>query len=149
MKEQIPLLNFLRSNRFILYVAIFSVLCLSPNTYYVFHQLSVFIHPYREIFSGLVASLVAASIMIYTLRKNFKVAKYYSIFEVSISAYYYIDMLGWDWRLIPAFSFTLMLPVSVFYYTKEIDVDTENIEVTRWLERNPGKRPSDFYKQNT
>lgn len=149
MKENIPLLNFLRSNRFILYVAFFTVLFLSPNTYYVFYSFSVFIFPYREIASGGVALIVAASIMIYTLRKNFRVAKYYSIFEISISAYYYITMIGWDWGLIPAMSFTLMLPISVYYYTKEIDVDINNDdpEMMRWLEKNPHKRPTDYYKE--
>lgn len=151
MKENIPLLNFLRSNKFILYVAIFTVIVLAPNTYYVFHKLSVFISPYREIVSGGVALLVAASIMIYTLRKNFEVAKYYSMFEVGISAYYYVDMLGYDWRLIPAFMFTLMLPVSVYGYTKEIDVDInqDDEQMNKWLEANPDKRPTDYYKRNS
>lgn len=150
MKEQIKLLNFLRSNRFILYVAIFTVIFLAPNTYYVFYSFSVFASPYREIASGGVAAIVAASIMIYTLRKNYTVAQYYSWFEISISAYYYIRMVvGWDWGLVPALSFTLMLPISVYYYTKEIDVDVEdnNPELLKWLEQNPNKRPSDFYSK--
>lgn len=150
MKENIVLLNFIRSNKFILYVAIFTVLFLAPNTYYVFYSLSVFDYPYREIASAGVSLLVAASIMIYTLRKNFSVAKYYSIFEVSISAYYYITMIGLDWALIPAFSFTLMLPVSVYGYTKEIDVDVKDSEnMNRWLEDHPDKRPTDYFKENT
>lgn len=144
MKESIPLLNFIRSNKFILYVAIFTVLFLAPNTYYVFHTLSVFASPYREIASAGVSLIVAASIMIYTLRKNFKVARYYSLFEITISAYYYINMIGWDWALIPAFSFTLMLPISVFYYTKEIDVDIEDT-VNKWQDQHPKSRPSEFF----
>jgi hypothetical protein len=149
MKENIRLLDFLRSNRFILYVAIFTVIFLAPNTYYVFYSFSVFISPYREIASAGVSGIVAASIMIYTLRKNFQVAKYYSLFEISISAYYYITMIGWDWGLIPAISFTLMLPVSVYHYTKEIDVgvDYDNQEMQKWLEINPNKRPTDYYKE--
>lgn len=148
MKEQIRLLNFLRSNRFILYVAMFTVLFLTPNTFYVFHKLSVFPSPWREVVSGGVALIVAASIMIYTLRKNYKVAQYYCYFEIVISGYYYVEMLGWDWRLIPAMAFTLMLPVSVAHYTKEIDVDIEydDPELVKWLERNPNKRPIDYYK---
>lgn len=149
MKENIPLLNFIRSNKFILYVAIFTVLFLSPNTYFVFHTLSIFISPYREIASAGVALIVAASIMIYTLRKNYMVAQYYSWFEISISAYYYIDMLGVSWKLIPAISFTLMLPLSVYYYTKEIDVniDFDSNAMDQWLENNPTKTPSDFYRK--
>lgn len=152
MKEHIPLLNFLRSNRFILYVAIFTVITLSPNTYFVFYSFSVFASPYREIASALVAAIVAASIMIYTLRKNYEVAQYYSLFEVVISGYYYIGMVvnGFGWELIPMLAFTIMLPVSVFYYTKEIDVDIDydDKDLKIWLEQNPTKRPSDFYRKN-
>lgn len=144
MKDHIPLLEFLRSTRFILYVAIFTVVFLAPNTYWVFYQLSVFISPYREIASVGVSGVVAASIMIYTLRKNYEVAKYYSYFEMTISAYYYISMLGWDWRLIPALSFTIMLPISVFHYTKEIEVSVEFKEMEKYLEDNPRQRPTDF-----
>lgn len=152
MKEQIALLNFLRSNRFILYVAIFTVIALSPTTYFVFYSFSIFISPYREIASGGVATIVAASIMIYTLRKNYRVALYYSWFEVSISAYYYIAMVvGWDWALIPALSFTVMLPISVYHYAKEIDVDVDYGEdaLNRWLDANPGKRPEEYYRKKT
>lgn len=149
MKENIALLNFIRSNRFILYVAIFTVIILSPTTYFVFHSLSVFIFPYRELASAGVALIVASSIMIYTLRKNYKVAMYYSLFEISIGAYYYITMLGWDWALIPAFSFTLMLPISVYHYTKEIDVEIDQDAMDRYLEENPTKRPSDFLRKNS
>src|SRR6478736_8168944 len=56
MKDNIFLLNFIRSNRFILYVAIFTVLFLSPNTYFVYYSLSIFSSPYREIASGGVAA---------------------------------------------------------------------------------------------
>lgn len=148
MKENIPMLNFLRSNRFILYVALFTVIFLAPNTYYVFHSFSVFIFPYREIASAGVSIIMAASIMIYTLRKNYRVAKYYSMFEVSISAYYYITMIGLDWGLIPALSFTIMLPVSVYHYTKEIDVDVNYDDLADFLDKNPSKRPSDYLKNN-
>ncbi len=147
MKENIPLLNFIRSNRFILYVAIFTVIFLAPNTYYVFHSFSAFVSPYREIASAGVSMIVAASIMIYTLRRNFRVAKYYSIFEVSISAFYYIDMIGLQWGLIPALSFTLMLPISVYHYTKEIDVGISPDEVDGFQNQNPEKRRTEFFEK--
>lgn len=148
MNDKIPLLNLLRSNKFILYVAIFTVIFLAPNTYYVFHMFSVFIFPYREIASAGVALIVAASIMIYTLRKNYTVAKYYSFFEITISAYYYITMIGWDWALIPALSFTLMLPISVYHYTKEIDQTIDIEEMDKYLNKEVKQRPSDFIEKN-
>lgn len=154
MKDKIVLLEFLRSNKFILYVAIFTVLVLSPTTYFVFHSFSIFIPPYREIASAGVAAIVAASIMIYTLRKNYKVAMYYSLFEVTISAYYYIAMVvGWDWALIPALSFTLMLPISVYHYSKEIDVDLREEPpfdfkaLEQWLEENPNSKPTEYFEK--
>lgn len=148
MKERIKLLDFFRSTRFILYVAIFTVVFLAPNTFYVFRSISVFISPWREIASGGVSVIVAASIMIYTLRKNYEIAKYYSYFEITISAYYYISMLGWSWALIPALSFTIMLPVSVYHYTKEIDVGPDFKEMEEYLELYPKERPTDYVKKN-
>ena len=96
--------------------------------------------------------------MIYTLRKNYKVALYYSWFEVTISAYYYIAMVvGFDWALIPALSFTIMLPISVYYYSKEIDVELPNEEqiarerdfkdLEKWLENNPNGRPTEYFQK--
>lgn len=152
MKEEIRLLEFLRSNKFILYVALFTVIALSPTTYFVFYSFSIFIPPYREIASGAVAAIVAASIMIYTLRKNYKVALYYSLFEVTISAYYYIAMVvGWDWALIPALCFTLMLPTSVYYYSREIDVnlklEDDFKQLEEWMEKNPQGRPTEYFRK--
>jgi len=121
------LIDFMRSKSFMLAVAIFSVLWLTPNTYYVYISFSAFESPWRELAGAGIALIVAASIMIYTIRKNEKVAYYYSLFEISISAYYYISMIGWDWGLIPALSLTIMLPISVKGYTSEIK-EQEGIE---------------------
>lgn len=149
MKEEIKLLEFLRSNKFVLYIAIFTVIFLAPNTYFVYYSFSVFKAPYREIASAGVSVIVAASILIYTLRKNYRMAKYYSLFEVTISAYYYITMIGWDWGLIPAMGFTLVLPASVYHYTKEIDVKVpvSKEDILEFLETNPTKRPTEFSKE--
>lgn len=118
--NELKLLRFLQSDQFILYVAIFTVIFLSPNTYYVYDNLSRLITPYREIASAGAALITSASIMIYTLRKNYAVAEYYAWFEMSISAYYYIETIGFDWPLIPALSFTIMLPLSLKGYSREI-----------------------------
>lgn len=142
------MLNQIKNNSFVGWAAIFTVLFLAPNTYYVYHSFSVFTSPYREIASLGVALIVAASILIYTLRKNFRVAKYYTIFEVSISAYYYINTIGLDWGLIPALGFTLILPVSVYYYSREFDKDNVNIWKKNYDELNKcfGESAQDFYK---
>lgn len=120
------MLNKIKSNSFMGWAAIFTVLFLAPNTYFVYHYFSVFVSPWREIASLGVALIIAASILIYTLRRNFVVAKYYTFFEILISSYYYINTIGWDWGLIPAFGFTLILPISVYYYSREFDSDINN-----------------------
>lgn len=130
------------------WVAIISVIFLAPNTYFVYHSFSVFTSPWREIASAGVSLIVAASILIYTLRKNFRVAKYYTIFEVSISAYYYINTIGWDWGLIPALGFTLILPISVYYYSREFDSEEGISWEKNYHELNKcfGESAQDYYK---
>jgi len=163
MEEEIKLLEFLRSKRFILYVTIFTVIWLAPNSYYVFFSFCVFKPIYREITSGGIALIIASAIMIYTLRKNHTMATYYAWFEFSISAYYYISTIGLDWGLIPALSFAAIMPLSVKNYAKEIENKIEenatiapkneqkhtekpNYQqaLTRFLNENPTKKPSDF-----
>lgn len=147
MKE----LNILRSQRFVVYVALFTVIFLSPNTYFVFYSFSVFIEPWRTIASGGVALIIASAIMIFTVRKNKKVALNFALFEVMVSIYYYIDVLGLSWALIPAFGFALILPYSVSKYTDEIDKFDSIVDLRRdyeqrvndFMDKNPTSKPHD------
>jgi len=161
MKE----IQILRSQRFIIYVAMFTVIFLSPNTYFVYYSFSVFTEPWRMIASAGVALIVASAIMLFTVRKNKAVALNFALFEVMVAGYYYIDVLGLSWALIPAFGFALILPYSVSKYTNEIDVDIapppvvvaplepQTIEelrrdyerrVNEFMDKNPHARPSDI-----
>jgi hypothetical protein len=115
------LLKFLQSNDFALYLAIASVIFLAPNTYFVFHSFSQLAPIFKEIQAGGVCSILSGAILFYTLRKNYDMAKYFCWFEVFISCYYYITLVGWDWNILPAFGFATVLPLSVFYYSKEIE----------------------------
>jgi hypothetical protein len=164
MKEEIKLLDFIRSTRFILYVAIATVIALSPNSYFVYHKYCVYLSPFREIFSGLVALIVAASITIFTVRKNLKVALYFAYFEITVSAYYYIIQEGIGWGMVPMFGFCIMLPYSVARYAQEIDVpmDSEPPDINdKWegvikdkiesavndyMDSNPKKKPSSLFE---
>lgn len=132
MQEKIPLLDFFRSDKFMLYTALFAVIFLTPNTYYVFYSFCAFISPYKEIASAGVALIIASFIFIYTLRGNYRIATTYSYFEVVISAYYYITTIGWDWGLIPALAFTIILPVSVNACSREL----KKIEVVAPIQDN-------------
>lgn len=118
MKE----LELLRSQRFVVYLALFTVIFLAPTTYFVYHSFSVFISPWREIASAGVALIIAGAIMFFTVRKNKSVALHFALFEVMIAIYYYIYVLGLTWALIPAIGFAIILPYSVSKYTNEIDV---------------------------
>lgn len=124
-QNKFDLLTFMKSQNFMLYIALFTVLYLMPNTYYVYCMFSAFDQPYRSI-AGIGVSLIVASfVMIYTLRKNYSVARWYSYFEVSISAFYYVNTIYDNpklsmWGLIPALGFTIILPISVYKSTQEI-----------------------------
>lgn len=142
MKE----LEILKSNRFVLYVALFTTLFLAPNTYFVYYTLSVFNSPYREIASGGVAIIIAFSIMLYTVRKNTEVAMYLAYFEVMIASYYYISTIGLGWALIPGLGFAMILPYTLSQYAKEIDMDVDKREVFKFMDGNPNKKPEDFFK---
>jgi hypothetical protein len=153
------LLTYLTSNRFILYTCIFTVMFLTPNTYYVFHSFCVFLSPYREIASAGVALIIASAIMIYTLRKNQNQALFFAWFEVSISVYYYVMTIVRSdepyalWGLIPALSFALILPYSVRGYANEIRVpddepDLVSIkELEKYMDENPTDKPSDYWNK--
>lgn len=118
--EDIYEIQKIKSDRFLLWISIFASLLLSANTYFVYHEVSRFTDVWREIVSAGVAVILTGFILVYTIRKNLKAAKFFAYFEVLISAYYYIMTIGWDWPLIPAFGFTLILPSSLYYASKEI-----------------------------
>lgn len=121
--------KFLRHRDFILCVAIFSVIWLTPNTYWVAHSLLKTYAPFwRELTAAGAAILVASGIMIYTLHGDMKRANAYMWFEIGISSYYYIITLcseGWDSSIIPAFMFVFMLPISLKNYTSLLNKDKE------------------------
>jgi hypothetical protein len=148
MKEEIPELRILRHNRFIVYVAFFTVLSMTPNTFYVFNSFCVFQEPYRTFFSGAVALIVAFFIMLFLARKNLKVSLIFCAAEIIISGYYYITTIGLKHGLVAASVFVIILPYAVSQSTKEIDrkVIYEDDSVNKFLDNNPTKRQSDFMK---
>lgn len=171
MKE----LELFRSQRFMFYVTLFTVIALAPNTYYVFHKLSVFNPIYRELFSLFVAAVIAGAIMLYTVRKNIPVALNFAYFEVVLASYYYISTIGFDWALIPALGFAMILPYSVSKSAEEIDrialIEEEprymqmagrglredapeelkeaeaeyEKKVNAFMDKNPTKRPAEYW----
>jgi hypothetical protein len=123
--KRIKELDALKSDRFLLWVVITTLPLLCSNMYYVYHKLSVLPDPWRNRVSLGVALVLAGFIIIYTVRKNYRMAKYFAYFEALISAYYYIVTIGLDWDLLPAFGFTLILPAAMFHSAKEIKQEEE------------------------
>jgi hypothetical protein len=100
---------------------------------------------WRELASAGVALLVASGILIYTLHGDIKIANYYMWFEISVSAFYYAVSIGWDWWIIPAFSFVFMLPVSLKHYTTKLNKAKGGVpEVTPKLNTLEAKESEHF-----
>jgi hypothetical protein len=131
------LLTFLKSNDFALYLAIASVLFFAPNTFFVFSAFSSFGEGFREAQAGGICLILSGAILYYTIKKNFAMAKSFSGFEMGVSIYYYICKiyqvpLTSTWAILPALGFSIILPLSVYFYSKEIDVtDYEEKEKRR------------------
>lgn len=174
MKE----LELIKSNRTAFYLALFTVCCLAPLTFFVHYSFSQFSQPYKEIVSGMIALIIAGAIMYFTVKINKPVAMNFAYFEVMVATYYYITNLGWSWALIPALGFAVILPYSVAKYTDEIErtlnsevPGTNKIitseapqelkdiqekfnadkkiyedQVNKFMDKNPDKPPSDFFK---
>jgi hypothetical protein len=154
--SEISELKVLRSNRAMVYVAFFAVVWLTPNTYYVYYSFCNFKEPYNEIASAGASLIVASFIMLFTSRKNIKVAGIFSMAEITISGYYYIlTIMSSDkfsaWALIPAFVFTLILPLAVYYSTEEIDKPVnygkvDEVILNEFMDKNPQSRPLDYLR---
>jgi hypothetical protein len=116
------LIKSVKSNLANFWLTIFGVLILSPNVFYVFYKISVEMPwPYlREAQAAGVALYVSWSIVYNTLKGNLKIAFRFALFEVFISiCYYWLRLMfetgsfEWNWYIIPAFAFALMLPLSL------------------------------------
>lgn len=126
MKDQITEFKILKSDRFLLWVVLGSLPLLCSNMYYVYHKLSVLPEPWRNRVALGVALVLAGFIILYTVRKNYKMAGYFAWFEAGISAYYYMMTIGWHTDIFPAFGFTFILPAAIYYGAKEIEKKKEN-----------------------
>lgn len=159
-------LQFLKSTAFMFYACIATVVFLAPNSYFVYHSFSMFTEGWKIVASAGVSVIIASGIMIFTARRNEKVAMLFAYFEAGIAIYYYIISIGWDWGLIPAFGFALILPYSVKMYANElikddIEASTKAVEqpptelITEqvkhdlkiFMDENPTKRPEDFFRK--
>ncbi len=116
------LIQKVKSNLANFWLTIFGVLILSPNVFYVFYKISVEMPwPYlREAQAAGVALYVSWSIVSNTMKGNLKIALRFAVFEVFISVcYYWLRLMfetgsfEWNWYIIPAFAFALMIPLSL------------------------------------
>lgn len=126
-----------KSNESAFWLTIFAVLILSPNVFYMFYSVSTEMPwPYlREAQAFGVALYISWSIVYNTLKKRVAIASYYALFEMGISMCYYWlrlmyenDRFEWNWYIIPAFAFAIILPWSVKNYASTIEDSVGEIE---------------------
>jgi hypothetical protein len=126
IKQDSGLTGYLKSKNAMVFFVFLTVIITMPNTFYVYCMFSDFTPFWKTSIGVASAFVVAGFIMVYTLLKEYQVAKWYAYFEIMVSTYYYIrvinnrpDLTWWD--LIPALGFTIILPVSVYKAAAQLE----------------------------
>jgi hypothetical protein len=121
------LLTYLRSNSFALLVAILSVAVQSFHSFTAFYNTSSLRGSAWGIAQAvLFAVIIDLAILFYTLRKREDIAKLAALVMVVINAYYYYQAWGLSWTFAFGCFLSLIIPVSVYYYSEEIDDQDDN-----------------------
>lgn len=117
--------NHLRSNNFAILIAILSVIVQSFHSYSVFYRLSSLNGTAWGIAQAVLFSVIIdLAILFYTVRKNVKVTWMAGFIMVLINLFYYYTHLGLGLELIMGGLLSLVIPVSVYYYSEEINDDS-------------------------
>lgn len=120
------MIKFLKSNNFAITIAILSVLVQSFHSFSVFYRLSSIQDTVWGIMQAVMFSLVIdLAILFYTVRKNVKVTWMAGFVMVLINVFYYYTHLGISFELIMGGLLSLVIPVSVYYYSEEIEDEIE------------------------
>lgn len=122
------LIQILRSTNFALYIAILSVIVQSFHSFFAFYKVSSLNGTVWGIAQSVCfAIIIDLAILFYTVRKNVKVTWMAGFIMVLINCYYYYSHLGLSFDLILGGLLSLVIPVSVYFYSEEIDVEPEGI----------------------
>lgn len=123
------LIKHLKSNNFAIIIAILSVLVQSFHSFSVFYRLSSIQDTIWGIVQAILFSLVIdLAILFYTVRKNVKVTWMAGFIMVLINLFYYYTHLGLGMELIMGGLLSLVIPVSVYYYSEEIEDEVMEVE---------------------
>lgn len=120
----------LKSNEFALLVAILSVATQAPHTYFVMYSIS---NPgmyeiLRVTQAVLAAIVIDMALLFYTVRNRKDIALVFAGMQIAVNFFYYYKNLGFTENLIAGIIMSIMLPVSVYYYSEEIKEDAPEPE---------------------
>lgn len=130
--------------------SILCLLAESPNIYWLFNKLSAFQSPFKEIQAGFASFVITIMILVYTVKaeqddvktNNIRVAFWFAVFTSFISICYYVNNLCigevtyendlgekvtetgfiWNWLIIPAIGFSVILPTTLYYNARNISL---------------------------
>ena len=117
------LLTYLRSNQFAITIAILSVLVQSFHSFTAFYNTSALKGAWGIAQAVLFAIVIDLAILFYTVRRRRDIALYAAVAMVTINAYYYYQHLGITFEFIFGCFLSLIIPVSVYFYSEEIKED--------------------------
>lgn len=119
------LIDRIKSDNFALGLAIFSVIIQGGHSGYVFMSLTSFTGWLAYTHSISMAMVISGAILYFTLKKNSKLSLSFAVFESLINIAYYIKFIITDdksfWLLSIAIPISVVLPITVYYYSEHID----------------------------
>lgn len=114
------LLKHLRSNQFAIIVAILSVIVQSFHSFTAFYATSSLQNGWGIAQAVLFSIVIDLAILFYTVRGRSDIAMYAAVAMVTINVYYYYDHLGLNLQFIFGCFLSLIIPISVYFYSEEI-----------------------------
>lgn len=120
------IVSLIKSSEFAVWIAILSVVVQSFHSYTAFYNTSSLQGSTWGVAQAVLFSVVIdLAILFYTVRNRRDVASYAALCMVVINAYYYYQHLGLSFSFGFGVFLSLLIPVSVYYYSEEINKDTE------------------------
>ena len=120
------LLKTIKSNQFAIIVAILSVVVQSFHSYTAFYNTSSLHGSLWGVAQAILfAVVIDMAILFYTVRGRKDIALYAAGAMVLINAYYYYQHLGVSFEFVFGVFLSLIIPVSVYFYSEEIHDDDE------------------------
>jgi len=118
------LIKFLRSNMFAVIIAILSVIVQSFHSFTAFYNTSALQNAWGIAQAVTFAVVMDLAILFYTVRRRTDIALYAAAAMVTINAYYYYTHWGLTFTFIFGCFLSLIIPVSVYFYSEEIKDET-------------------------